>query len=280
MKTFWTLGLGLLFSFSLVPQLSAAPQFGNSRQRDQGRDRVCVYKDIQFQGVEQCFNVGDSLATLQSLNGQVSSIRIYGRASINVYDQTNFRGHSTSFNTNMPDLGQVRIDGKSWSDRIQSMQITSGNGSTGTYGSAPPVYGGNQYPSQYPNQQISEGVCVYERPNYQGRSQCWGEGEQLNDLARAGNWNNRISSIRVFGRTTAVVYRDIGFGGANMVVNRDISDLAQVSGPGFRSWDHQISSVRIEDGRNGNNGRGRARGRDRDRDDRDYRNDRDNRRRY
>src|SRR5262249_9503993 len=157
--------------------------------------------------------------------GQVSSIRIYGRASVTVYDATNFRGHSTVFTTSMPDLGQVRLDTKSWSDRIQSLQVTTGNGSYGTSGNAP-VYGG-PHAVPPPNQQISEGVCVYERTNYQGRSQCWNAGEQLNDLARTGNWNNRISSIRVFGRTTAVAYRDIGFGGASFVVNHDMPNLAQ-----------------------------------------------------
>ena len=264
MKTFGTLTLGILFSLSLVPQLSAAPQFGRDRGRrqGQGQDRVCLYKDIQYQGVEQCFNPGDTISTLQSLNGQVSSIRIYGRASVTVYDASNFRGHSTVFTTSMPDLGQVRLDTKSWSDRIQSLQVTTGNGSYGN-GNAP-IYGGPQA-APAPNQQISEGICVYERPNYQGRSQCWNAGEQLNDLARTGNWNNRISSIRVFGRTSAVAYRDIQFGGANFVVNHDIPDLGQVPGSGFQNWDHQISSLKIDNGRGGYASRGRDRGRSRER---------------
>src|SRR5215813_3054106 len=162
MKTFGTLTLGILFSLSLIPQLSAAPQFGRDRGRrqGQGQDRVCLYKDIQYQGVEQCFNPGDTILTLQGMNGQVSSIRIYGRASVTVYDATNFRGHSTAFTTSMPDLGQVRLDTKSWSDRIQSLQVTTGNGSSGTYRNAP-VYGGPQAVPP-PNQQISEGICVYE----------------------------------------------------------------------------------------------------------------------
>src|SRR5438477_6215238 len=226
--------MALLFGLCLAPQLSAAPQFGRDRGRN--ADRVCVFRDIQYQGVEQCFNPGDSVATLQILNGQASSIRIYGRATVTVWDDTNFRGHTTVFASSVPDLGQVRLESKSWSDRIQSLQVSSGNGNTSN---APyensPVY--RPQTGRYPNQEINEGVCVYDRPNYQGRSQCWSAGEQINDLARSGNWNNRISSIRVFGRTTAVAYRGTGFGGASFVINRDIPDLAEVSGSGVRTWD-------------------------------------------
>ena len=243
--------LALLFGLCLAPQLSAAPQFGRDRGRTE--DRVCVFRDIQYQGVEQCFNPGDSVSTLQSLNGQASSIRIYGRATVTVWDETNFRGHTTVFTSSMPDLGQVRLESKSWSDRIQSLQVGSGNGPFG-----PPrnssVYGGSQ-PS--PNQQLSEGICVYEQPNFQGRSQCWTGNEDLSDLGRAGHWNGRISSIRLFGRTAVVVYRDIGFRGANLFVERDIPDLSQLGGNGFRNWAHQISSIQIEGRGNGFPGRNR-----------------------
>jgi hypothetical protein len=263
MKTIWALILGVLVTLSLAPQMSAAPQFGRQRGRGQGQDRVCVFKDIQYHGVEQCFNPGDTISTMQSLNGQPSSIQIYGRASVTVYDATNFRGHSTVFTSSVPDLGQVRLDNRSWNDRIQSLQVNSGNGSYGTYGNSP-VYDGQQ--STYPTQQLSEGVCVYDRTNYEGRSQCWSGGETLSDLGQQGSWSDRISSIRVFGRTTAVVYRDIGFRGASFVVTGDIPDLAQVSGQGFRNWDRQISSLQVENRfSNGVPGRGRGRGRDRDR---------------
>ena len=35
--------------------------------------------------------------------------------------------------------------------------------------------------------------------------------EDLSDLGRLGGWSDRIASIRVFGRTSVIVYRDIGF---------------------------------------------------------------------
>jgi hypothetical protein len=255
MHKFWKLTLGSLAFFYAASSLGAAPQFGRQRGR---QAQVCLYQDIQYRGAEQCFNAGDTVSTLQNMNGQPSSIRIYGDANVTVYDATNFRGHSTVFTSSVPDLGRVRLESKTWNDRIQSLQINGGNADYGGYGN---------YPNQYPNQQVSQGICVYDRPNYQGRSQCWSSNEALSDLGQQGNWSDRISSIRVFGRTSAVVYRDIGFRGGSFVVDRDIPSLSQISGSGFRNWDRQISSIEIGNGR-ANNGYGRNRSyrRNRDRD--------------
>jgi len=266
MHKFWNLTVGSLVLFCAASSLSAAPQF----ERQRGRQaQVCLYQDIQYRGAEQCFNAGETISTLQNFNGRPSSIRIYGDASVTVYDETNYRGHSAVLTSSVPDLARVRLEGRTWNDRIRSIQINGGNVYNGPYGNSP-VYGGSpRYPNQYPDQQLSRGICVYDRPNYQGRSQCWSSNEALSDLGQQGNWSDRISSIRVFGRTSAVVYRDIGFRGGSFVVNGDIPDLAQISGSGFRNWDRQISSIEIGNGRaNNGNGQNRSyrRNRDRDRD--------------
>jgi len=254
MKKYLGLFLAFLFSLGLASQAGAEPQFGRDRgRRDEGR--VCLFKDIQFQGVQQCFNVGDSISPLPGgLNGQVSSIRIEGRATVTVYDEPNFRGHSAVFTSTMPDLGQVRLQSKSWRDHIQSIQISTDQAYGGyrdrPYGTYPNGNYPNQtYPNQtYPNQSVQDGVCVYDRPNYQGRQQCWSAGQEVSDLA-TGRWSDRIASIRLFGPTAVVAYRDIGFGGSSVVIRQDVPDLAQLSGAGFRNWDRQISSIRIEDDR-------------------------------
>ena len=271
MKTFWALTFGMLFSFSLAPQLSAAPQYAQGRNQNQNRDRVCVYQDIRFQGWEQCYAAGDEIPNLERRNNSISSIRVYGRARVTIYEDTNFRGRSAEFSSDVPDLGLRSLAGsKPWSDHIQSLRVSSdyNNGTYGNnsqvYGNSP-VYGGNQYPNQYPSQQqLSDGVCVYDRPNYQGREQCWSAGQDLSDLGRAGNWSDRISSIRVFGPAAVVLYRDIGFRGESIVLDRDIPNLNQIQGSGFRNWDRQASSLQIENERNnGFPGRGRGRGRNR-----------------
>jgi len=251
MKRLWALALALLFGIALAPQSNAALQFG----RDRGGDRACFYKDIYYQGQEQCYSPGDNIATLQSFNGRTSSIRIYGRAVVMVWDDTNFRGHTTVFSESAPDLGQVRLESKSWSDRISSIRVATESAGLGRPSNpAPAPYPNQERQERYPSQQLREGVCVYERPNYEGRSQCWTGNEDLSNLGRMGAWNNRIASIRVFGRTSVIVYNDVHYRGASMVINRNMPDLSEVSGGGIRDWDRRISSMQLED-----------RGRDRDR---------------
>ena len=75
MRRLSALVVALLFGIVLTPQSQAASQFGQNRGRASG-DRVCLYRDIQYQGMEQCYSIGDSVATLQGFSGRTSSIRM------------------------------------------------------------------------------------------------------------------------------------------------------------------------------------------------------------
>lgn len=235
------LAISVLLTLCLVPPLDAGIQFGS------GRDRICVYQDIHYQGWEQCYSPGDEAVNLDKRNKAISSIRIYGRARLTVYEETNFRGPSVEFSSDVPDLGLRVINGsKPWSDHIQSLRVSSDPPSTGFR---------RDRDREREEEAPRDGICVYERAEYQGRSQCWGADNEVRDLARAGNWSDKISSIRVFGRTLAVFYRDIDFRGERLTVDHDVPDLAQVSTRGLENWNDQISSQQVEAER------GRRRGR-------------------
>jgi hypothetical protein len=263
MKKLSALVLGLMFAAGSAQFLSAA-QFGSVRERAQNRDRVCFYQDIQYQGWEQCYNAGDEIASLERRNDAVSSIRIYGRARVTVYDETEFRGRSAEFTADVPDLGRRNLSGsRTWSDHIESFRISS-EGFFGTNNTNNSRNDSDRFPIQdRAGIQGSDGVCVYDRRDFQGRERCWEDGADVSDLARDGNWSDRISSIRVFGRAMAVLYRDVSYRGDSITIDRDISDLSQVTGNGFRSWDRQASSIVVESSRAGFPGRGRGRGRGR-----------------
>jgi len=258
MKTLSVLTLGLLFGLTLAPTATAAPQFGNARERVQSRDRVCVYQDVRFVGWEQCYNIGDEVRSLGSRTKAISSIRVFGRARIIVYEDPEFKGHPAEFSSDVPDLG-LRANGGShtWNDQIESLRVVA-DGNTERPGG--PVFDSREDSRNEPrrNNPFNDGVCVYERPDYQGREQCWSDGSEISDLGRSGNWSNRISSIRVIGRARAVLYRDIDFRGESVVIDRDVPDLRDVRAGGFRNWDRQASSIAVENERNG---RGRGRGR-------------------
>ena len=244
MKTVFALAIGILAAF--------APDAAAQGNRGRDRDRVCFYQDIRYQGWEECYYPGDELPDLRRHNNAISSIRIFGRARITVYDDRNFEGRSADFRSDVPDLGLRNLAGsRSWSDRIESFRIDSGNSATarGRFGGfGPPDF-------EESRQDPSNGICVYERADYQGRSECWNSGYQIRDLGRQGDLSDKISSIRVFGRNVVVVYRDIDFQGESIVIDRDTPDLNAIGARTFGNWNDQISSLEIEAER------GRPRGR-------------------
>jgi len=254
MKRFSVLALG-----AVVGLCAARGDAAQYRENDRGRtDQVCVYKDINFQGALQCYNAGDELDTLGAANRSISSIRVYGHAMVTVYEGTEFRGHSAQFATDVPDLGRRMMQGNtSWSDHIDSIRVgaVAGGGPTVSDRRDPADFRRNQPPPP-----PRDGICVYDRPDYEGRSACWNQGQNVFDLARQGNWSGQISSIRLFGRSVAVVYQDTGYRGESMTVDRDIPDLAAIRGRGpgygngrgrgngrdFENWDRQIYSVQVQ----------------------------------
>jgi hypothetical protein len=263
MKTFSILALGVVIGLCAVRRVDSAAQY--NQQNDRGRnDQVCVYKDINYQGAVQCYKAGDELNTLGAQNRSISSIRVYGRAFVTVYENTQFGGHSAQFTSDVSDLGRRMMQGNTaWSDHIDSLRIG------GPSGYATPNQNDRRNPNdfrldQQRQRQPQDGICVYDRPNYEGRSECWNQGQNVSDLARQGNWSGQISSIRLFGRSVAVVYQDAGYRGESLTVDRDIPDLASIRGRGpgygngngngrnsrnrrdFDNWDRQISSVRVQ----------------------------------
>jgi len=260
MKKISLLTVTLLMVLIFATQSPAAPQLGRVQNGNQ-RDRVCFYQDIHYAGWEDCFSPGDEVGDLRGRKNQISSVRVYGRARVVVYDSTDFRGSQAEFSNDVPDLGLRALGGRTWSDHIESFRVVDERG----YNPPPPPPVVSQ-PFPFPRGggrdeqpiRINEGVCVYERPNFQGRGQCFAPGEDIRDLGRVRDLNNRISSIRVFGGARAIIFRDIQFRGENSMIDGDIPDLSRVRMRGGIGWNDQISSIEIL--RRGNNGRGRGRG--------------------
>jgi hypothetical protein len=249
MKTF--LGLAVVLGLCTLPQADAGVQFGRENDRARG-EQVCVYRDINYFGAEQCYRVGEEITNLGAQNNSISSIRVYGRATVTVYERTAFGGNTEQFTSDVADLGKrLMTGGTGWNDRIDSLRV----------GGVSPVNGRTNSGVTRRNQpqQPRDGICVYDRPNYEGRSECWTQGQNISDLAQRGDWSGQISSIRLFGpRTLAVMYQEVGYRGESLTVDRDIPDLAAIRGRGrgrgrgngrgrdFESWDRQISSVQIQ----------------------------------
>jgi hypothetical protein len=130
----------------------------------------------------------------------------------------------------VPDFGRHISALRGWNGRVTSLRV-----GLARFVRVPPP------PAR--GQQAQNVICVYEHIDYRGAAECFQAGEQVRDLGRRNGWNDRISSVRIFGRATAVFYQDVSFGGREIYVNQDISDLTKLRIERSDTWNDQISSM-------------------------------------
>lgn len=91
-------------------------------------------------------------------------------------------------------------------------------------------------------------VCAFENAGFSGQSVCWNIGERNADLRQVyGNWNDRISSLKVYGRAKIIIWPAINFLGESLEVRVDQADLTTLPLSGFGTWNDQISSFQVVD---------------------------------
>jgi hypothetical protein len=82
-----------------------------------------------------------------------------------------------------------------------------------------------------------EGVCFFENPNFNGDYFCAGVGDSSGRVP--DNLNDRISSIRVFGRAEVTVFKDERFRGGSTSFRGNIKNLKN------EGWNDRVSSFRV-----------------------------------
>jgi Peptidase inhibitor family I36 len=95
-----------------------------------------------------------------------------------------------------------------------------------------------------------DGVCFFKDTNFRGDYFCIRAGETFGSVP--DGMNDKISSMRIFGRAEATVYRDVRFDGRSSRFDYDIPNLRA------EGWNDLISSVRVsyQSGSGGGGGRG------------------------
>jgi hypothetical protein len=267
-----TLTLGSLLGIIVIASLTVSAQ-----DRRNSRDQICVYENNHFGGWQQCFLPGEQIGDLGAHRNQISSIRVFGEARAQVFMDRNFEGTVLDVNSDLNDLAQQRmgsgIIAGNWNDKIESIRVTSRLGNVNNRPNDPIVitrdsrvdnrndrdrddnYRNEPYRND-PRYGRNNSICVFEDTNYRGRYECFDSREEVSDLGRFTSWNDRISSIRVFGPARVTLYRDINFRGDRITIDGDMPDLRRLRMTSSMSWDNQASSLDV------NNGRGRAYGRD------------------
>lgn len=83
------------------------------------RAGACFYQNAGFGGDYFCVQAGDRYEEMpDGLNDRISSIRIFGDASVVVYRDPGFRGRSTRFTDDVDNLQLER-----WNDAISSLDV-------------------------------------------------------------------------------------------------------------------------------------------------------------
>jgi hypothetical protein len=82
-----------------------------------------------------------------------------------------------------------------------------------------------------------DGACFYEDADYRGDYFCARTGESLGSLP--SGMNDRISSIRIFGRAEVTIFKDSRYEGSSRRIDDDVRNLKS------ENWNDRISSVRV-----------------------------------
>ena len=100
---------------------------GNGRPpSNQPRNGACFYIDANFAGDYFCQSKGDSNNVPNGFNDKISSIQVFGNASVTIYSDANFRGSSASTRRTISNLQTFQLQGysnKNWNDRISSIRV-------------------------------------------------------------------------------------------------------------------------------------------------------------
>jgi hypothetical protein len=149
-----------------------------------GRDGVYLYDGKNFTG--RCIKLTEDVSDLSELafNNITSSIEIRGDWGATLYVDQNYSGSSSTFTGDDADLANNSIRDNSAS----SVRVAEGGAPTAN------------------NCDGGEGVYLYEHPNYQGRCvKLTGDAGDLRTLS----FDDIVSSVRIVGRWTATLHRDL-----------------------------------------------------------------------
>lgn len=110
--------------------------------------------------------------------------------------------------------------------------------------SGAPVWWWDSGKGHRPTDQPRVGACFFKEAHYRGDYFCQQRGTSLNVPP---GFNDKISSIEVYGSVTIAIYNDANFGGATATTRRSVSDLRTWSlGPYTnKNWNNRISSIRL-----------------------------------
>jgi hypothetical protein len=158
------------------------------------------------------------------------------------YKRTNNFGEVRSMEKRMYEIyNRYRIPASTPFERV----ATNGR-PPGVY---PPPPGPGRPPGPFPGwgngPRPRQGACFYQNPNFGGQYFCLRAGGGHPNLPPG--FNDRISSIRLFGGSRVAIFNDTNYRGVSAQTRHDIRDLRNWRLPTDprRTWNDRVSSIRV-----------------------------------
>jgi len=82
-----------------------------------------------------------------------------------------------------------------------------------------------------------DGVCFFRDPDFRGDYFCARAGQSVSAVPK--DMNDKVSSIRIFGRADVIVFKDVRFDGGSQRFRTNINNLKE------EGWNDRISSFRV-----------------------------------
>jgi hypothetical protein len=101
-------------------------EFRRAKPGGRPYDGACFFTSANFSGDYFCQARGTILNVPNGFNDKISSIQVYGRVTITLYNVADYKGFSTVTRQSIPDLRNWQVQGysnKNWNDRISSMRL-------------------------------------------------------------------------------------------------------------------------------------------------------------
>jgi len=138
------------------------------------------------------------------------------------------------------------VRGQSWGNDNQGIWVDRGCRAqfrVVAYGGSGPSWwnSGGGKPGGRPH----DGACFFVNSNFTGDYFCQARGTTLNV---PNGFNDKISSIQVYGRVNITVFSDANFRGSSANTRQSVPDLRawRVQGYNNKDWNNRISSVRLD----------------------------------
>lgn len=217
----------------------ASAQFGPQWSGENPpRNGACFYNRTEFRGMYFCVGAGDSYAELPGhFRKKISSVRIRGQASVQLFDQAGFGGESLGSQQHIPDLAKFAVaqPKRTWDNRVLSLRVIYDPGRTRQ----------SRRTATALRTRPRQGACFFREAGYRGESVCLATGESLDRLP--AGFERNIVSVRVYGHADVVIYEGAEFSGDSEHLWSNVADLASrnIGGDPYRTWNKRIGSIEI-----------------------------------